>query len=456
YWGEPIPIYFPVTTDGDPTKGAAFTIHTDEPIAVDVSELPLRLPELEDYQPGDDPAGVLARALDWRFFQKDGRWYARETNTMPQWAGSCWYYLRFMDPHNAAEGWSEAAAKRWLPVDLYVGGAEHSVLHLLYARFWHMVLFDADLTAGVSEPFQRLVHQGMILGEIEYSAYEKGGELVSAEHATKDAEGASIDRRDGAALEPVRVASDRVTKKGAAFVLGDRPEIQLVSRAPKMSKSLGNVVNPDDIIERFGADALRAYEMFMGPLEATKPWNTDSIQGVRRFLDRLWSNATKTPSDDAPPDALLRLTHKTIQKVGEDIEAMRFNTAISAMMVLNNELAGLDAPPRFCVETLVQLVHPFAPHIAEELWERLGHAPSIQAVAWPKHDPALTVDEVVEVPVQINGKVRGRVSLPRDADEAAAFAAVEADEGIAKQLEGKTLIKRIYVPGRIVTLVVKG
>ncbi len=456
YWGEPIPIYFPVTTDGDPRTGAPATIHYDQPIPVREDDLPLRLPELEDYQPGDDPAGVLARALDWRFFQKDGRWYARETNTMPQWAGSCWYYLRFMDPHNDARAWSLESAERWLPVDLYVGGAEHAVLHLLYARFWHMVLHDAGLTAGVTEPFQRLVHQGMILGEIEYRAYQKAGELVSAEHATRDAEGATIDRRDGVALEAVRVSAERVTKKGSAFVLEDRPEIQLVSRAPKMSKSLGNVVNPDDIIDRFGADALRAYEMFMGPLEATKPWNTDSIQGVRRFLERLWSNATKTPSDDAPSDALLRLTHKTIQKVGEDIEAMRFNTAISAMMVLNNELAGLDAPPRASVEALVQLVHPFAPHIAEELWERLGHAPSIQAAPWPSYDPKLTVDEVVEVPVQINGKVRGRVTLPRDADEAAAFAAAEADEAIAKQLEGKALVKRIYVPGRILTFVVKG
>ncbi|MCB9597659.1 MAG: leucine--tRNA ligase [Sandaracinaceae bacterium] len=455
YWGEPFPIYFPVTTDGDPRQGAAFTIHHDEPIAVPDEELPLRLPDLEDYEPGDDPAGVLARVMDWRFFQKDGRWYARETNTMPQWAGSCWYYLRFMDPHNEQDPWSPEAAKRWLPVDLYVGGSEHSVLHLLYARFWHMVLYDAGLTAEVTEPFARLVHQGMILGEIEYTAYRKAGELVSAEHVKKTDEG-FVDTRDGAAVEAERVAPEAIKKKGSAFVLEADEGVVLTSRAPKMSKSLGNVVNPDDIIARFGADALRTYEMFMGPLEATKPWNTDNIQGVRRFLDRLWAVGTKTPSEDAPADALLRLTHKTIQKVGDDIEAMRFNTAISAMMVLNNELNALDAPPRASVETLVQLVHPFAPHIAEELWERLGHTRSVQAEPWPEVDPALTVDDVIEVPVQVNGKVRGRLTLARGADEATAIAAAEADEGIAAHLAGKAVVKRIWVQDKILTIVVKG
>jgi len=454
YWGEPIPIYFPVKTEGDPTEGAAFEIEVEKPIAVAYEDLPLRLPEIDDYQPGDDPAGVLARALDWRFFQKDGQWFARETNTMPQWAGSCWYYLRYMDPHNDAAGWSPEAVKSWLPVDLYVGGAEHAVLHLLYARFWHMVLYDQGLTGDVTEPFSRLVHQGMILGAIEYTAYRKDGALISAEHVRRGEDG-WVDRRDMAAVEPERVDEGAIEKSGSAFVLKAQPEIALNSRAPKMSKSLGNVVNPDEIIDRFGADSLRAYEMFMGPLEATKPWNTDSIQGVRRFFDRLYNVANRVPSEAPPEDALLRLTHKTIAKVGEDIEAMRFNTAISAMMVLNNELYGLEAPPRWCIETLVQLVHPFAPHLGEELWERLGHAPSIQAQPWPTHDPALTVDEVVEVPVQINGKVRGRMTLARDADEAAATAAAEALPSVAAQLEGKKILKRIWVPGRILTIVAK-
>ncbi|MGE0788638.1 MAG: leucine--tRNA ligase [Sandaracinaceae bacterium] len=454
YWGEPIPIYFPVETSGDPRNGDDFRIDFGKPIAVEVSELPVRLPELEDYQPGTDPAGVLARALDWRFFQKDGRWYARETNTMPQWAGSCWYYLRFMDPHNADEAWSEKAADRWLPVDLYVGGAEHSVLHLLYARFWHKALFDAGLVK-CHEPFQKLVHQGMILGEIEFQTYEKAGEPVSAEHVEALDGGLYRDRRDGAEVTAKKVDPAKTKKVGPSFVLEGREDIVVTSRAPKMSKSLGNVVNPDDIIERFGADSLRLYEMFMGPLEATKPWNGDSIHGVRRFLDRVYALAMRELAEGEGDDAVQRLTHKTIKKVSDDIVAMRFNTAISAMMVMQKELSALDAPPKASVEALAQLLHPFAPHIAEEIWEHLGHAESIQLAHWPAFDPARCEDEVVEVPVQINGKVRGRVTLPKDADEATAVAAAMADEGVAKQLENKTLVKRIFVPGRILTLVVK-
>jgi leucyl-tRNA synthetase len=454
YWGEPFPIYFPVQTDGDPRAGDPYTIDFDTPIAVDADELPVRLPELEDYQPGEDPAGVLARALDWRFFQRDGKWFARETNTMPQWAGSCWYYLRFCDPHNERAPFSAEAVDRWLPVDLYVGGAEHAVLHLLYARFWHKVLFDEGLVK-VPEPFTRLVHQGMILGEIELVSYRKGEVRVSADHVRAADGGKYVDERDGAEVQPERVAPEDTVKDGANVVLKEDPSVRVTSRAPKMSKSLGNVVNPDDIIARFGADSLRMYEMFMGPLEATKPWNTDSIQGVRRFLDRFWSVATRPLDDGAPEDALLRLTHRTIRKVTEDIEAMRFNTAIAAMMVLAKELASLEAPPRFCVEALCRLVHPFAPHVGEEVWERLGHAPSVQRAPWPEFDPALCEDEVVEVPVQINGKVRGKVTLPKDADEATATAAARQVEAVAASIEGKNIVKRIWVPGRILNLIVK-
>ena len=389
YWGEPIPIYFPVETSGDPRAGADFTIRYDAPVAVDESELPLRLPELDDYKPGEDPAGVLARATDWRFFQKDGQWFARETNTMPQWAGSCWYYLRFIDPHNAEELCSPALAKEWLPVDLYVGGAEHAVLHLLYARFWHKVLYDAG-AVPTKEPFKKLVHQGMILGE--------GGQ--------------------------------------------------------KMSKSRGNVVNPDDIVDEFGADSMRVYEMFMGPLEATKPWSTSSIAGVRRFLDRVF-NATLRADASAKPDAALtRLLHQTIRKVTEDIEAMRFNTAISAMMVLSNELTKLEQVPTEPLETLAKLLHPFAPHLGEELWEMLGQPASIQKQPWPVYDPALCEEDEVEVPVQINGKVRGRITLPRDADQAQALAAAQGDPSLAAHLEGKTLRKTIWVPAKILNLIV--
>jgi leucyl-tRNA synthetase len=387
YWGEPIPIYFPVETDGDPRAGAGYTIRYDQPIAVDESELPLRLPELDDYQPGEDPAGVLARAADWRFFRKEGRWFARETNTMPQWAGSCWYYLRFIDPDNADMLCAPELAERWLPVDLYVGGAEHAVLHLLYARFWHKVLFDAGVVP-TKEPFKKLVHQGMILGE--------GGQ--------------------------------------------------------KMSKSRGNVVNPDDIVREFGADAMRVYEMFMGPLEATKPWSTSSIAGVRRFLDRVFTVTSRADAGAKADDALTRLMHQTIRKVTDDIEGMRFNTAISAMMVLTNELMKLDRVPTEPLEVLAKLVHPFSPHLGEELWEMLGHAPSIQNASWPAYDPALCEEDEIEVPVQINGKVRARITLPKDATEDQALAA--AREALTAQLADKTLRKTIWVPNKILNLIV--
>ncbi|NNK07890.1 MAG: leucine--tRNA ligase [Myxococcales bacterium] len=387
YWGEPIPIYFPVETDGDPRAGAGFRIRYEQPMAVDESELPLQLPELDDYKPGEDPAGVLARARDWRFFQKDGDWFARETNTMPQWAGSCWYYLRFIDPDNPEELCDPGLAKKWLPVDLYVGGAEHAVLHLLYARFWHKVLYDAGVVP-TKEPFKKLVHQGMILGE--------GGQ--------------------------------------------------------KMSKSRGNVVNPDDIVREFGADAMRVYEMFMGPLEATKPWNTSSISGVRRFLDRVFNVTMRADTDAKPDPGLTRLLHRTVRKVTEDIEGMRFNTAISAMMVLSNELTKLEAVPTEALDVLARLLHPFAPHLAEEIWEILGHRPSIQNQPWPTYDPALCEEDEVEVPVQINGKVRGRITVSKDASEDQALSA--ARQALASQLEGKTLRKTIWVPGKILNLIV--
>jgi leucyl-tRNA synthetase len=389
YWGEPIPIYFPVETAGDPREGADYTIRYDQPIAVDERELPLRLPELDDYKPGADPAGVLARAKDWRFFRRDGRWFARETNTMPQWAGSCWYYLRFLDPHNSEALCSPKLAERWLPVDLYVGGAEHAVLHLLYARFWHKVLYDEGIVP-VKEPFKKLVHQGMILGE--------GGQ--------------------------------------------------------KMSKSRGNVVNPDDIVAEFGADSMRVYEMFMGPLEATKPWSTSSIAGVRRFLDRAFAVTLRADPSAEPDDVLTRLLHRTIRKVTEDIEAMRFNTAISAMMVLTNELMKLERAPTEALAVLAKLLHPFAPHLGEEIWEMLGRTPSIQNEPWPSYDPALCEEDEVEVPVQINGKVRGRITLPKTATELQALAAAREVQTVATQLEGKTLRKTIWVPGKILNLIV--
>ncbi len=392
YWGEPIPIYFPVTCDGDPrVPGEPYTIHYEQPIPVPIEELPLRLPVLDDFRPGTDPVGPLARAADWRFFQQDGRWCARETNTMPQWAGSCWYYLRYLDPHNELKAWSQASYDDWMPVDLYVGGGEHAVLHLLYARFWHKVLFDIGVVKD-AEPFHKLVHQGMILGE----------------------------------------------------------------NNEKMSKARGNVVNPDDIVRAFGADALRTYEMFMGPLEQVKPWQTNAIEGVRRFLDRAWTVATGRVSDDAAAydEATQKLVHKTIRKVSADIEALRFNTAISALMILVKHLGSLPAVPRPGVEAAVLLLSPFAPHLGEELWERLGHATSLAYAPWPSFDPALVRDDVIEIGVQVNGKFCATITLAADADEAAAREAALAEPKVRAHLEGKAMKKFIYVKGKIVNIMV--
>jgi leucyl-tRNA synthetase len=394
YWGEPIPIFFPVTTDGDPRlPGARFTIHYDEPVAVRDDELPLRLPELDDFRPGDDVAGPLARAVDWRFFEKDGRWYARETNTMPQWAGSCWYYLRYLDPHDDREPWSQSAYADWMPVDLYVGGSEHAVLHLLYARFWHKVLFDLGLVAD-PEPFLKLTHQGMILGE----------------------------------------------------------------NNEKMSKARGNVVNPDDVVRAYGADALRMYEMFMGPLEQVKPWQTSGIEGVRRFLDRVWSVATRPHSTDpaAYDGSTRRLTHKTIEKVTKDFESLHFNTAISALMIFVKHLTGLDRPPRDAVRTLVLLLSPLAPHVSEELWERLGETDvtPLARAPWPVFDPELVRDSTVEIGVQVNGKLRGTITIAVDADEPTALAAALADDRVVAHVGSKAPKKVIYVKGKIVNFIV--
>ncbi|AKF06562.1 leucine--tRNA ligase [Sandaracinus amylolyticus] len=461
YWGEPFPIYFPVECDGDPRALPSENVKIDfsKPIAVSREELPVRLPDLEDFKPGDDPAGPLARAKDWRFFQKDGQWYARETNTMPQWAGSCWYYLRFIDPKNRERIFDPEKVKRWLPVDLYVGGAEHAVLHLLYARFWHKVLFDAGLVP-VAEPFAKLVHQGMILGEIEYTTYVAAdGVYVSRENVVEKADPVGgtehLDERNGGGVQPVRVKEEEIEKRGGEFVLKAHPNVAVDARAHKMSKSRGNVINPDHIVQQFGADSLRLYEMFMGPLEATKPWSTSSIAGVKRFLDRVWTVSTRTLDEAPPSDALERTLHKTIRKVGEDIEGLRFNTAISTLMQLTNELFAIEQPPKRAIEVLVQLLHPLAPHIAEELWQRVGHAQSVQRAPWPQFDPAKCVDAEIEVPVQVNGKVRGRVKVAADASADVVVAAAKADEAVAKWLEGKQLVKEQYVPGRILTIVVK-
>ena len=519
YWGEPIPIYFPVTCDGDPRKAdAKYTIHYEEPIPVDESELPLLLPDLEDFKPGNDPAGPLARAADWRFFEKDGKWFARETNTMPQWAGSCWYYLRFLDPKNDKAAWSQKAYDDWMPVDLYVGGSEHAVLHLLYARFWHKVLFDLGLVKH-EEPFQKLVHQGLILGEVEHIVFheatpvpgdrarregdawldaetqkrlsdrrmrssdleERDGKfflregnvpvlttpdgehfafyaatetLVSAERAKERDDGSWEDTQTKRTLVMRRVTEAEITKQGGHTVLAASPEHRVLSQAFKMSKSRGNVVNPDVLIKSHGADSLRLYEMFMGPLEAVKPWQTSGIEGMRRFLDRAWNVCTTNVDDSAADEVTKKLLHKTVKKVGEDIEALRFNTAISAMMILTRHLGSLSKVPREAARTLALILSPFAPHIGEELWEKLGGRVSLAYEEWPAFDPALVKDDVIEIGVQVNGKARASIQIPAEADEETAKTIALADAKVKAFTDGKTLKKVIFVKGRILNLIV--
>ncbi len=459
YWGEPIPIYFPVSSPGDPRRGGEVKIDYQHPIPVTDDELPLRLPELEDYKPGD-PQGPLVRATDWRFFQRDGRWYARETNTMPQWAGSCWYYLRFLDPTNSQEIFSQKAYDDWMPVDLYVGGSEHAVLHLLYARFWHKFLFDLGIVKH-REPFAKLVHQGLILGMSYrwWAELDGQGCMIRAldgdcpDIAKDEARGSWVHRVTGNPVE-ARIVSEQEMVIRDGTPTHREQGVRLAPLVEKMSKSRGNVVNPDAVIDDYGADALRLYEMFMGPLEQAKPWQSSGIQGIRRFLDRVFalSDRALVPGEGEPTTQ--RLVHRTVKKVGEDIEALRFNTAVSAMMILLNHLATLDPLPQGAYEKLLGCLAPFAPHLSEELWSKLGHAPSIAHHPWPSHDPGLCVDDVVEIAVQVNGKVRGRIMLAQAASQAEALEAANGDPGVVRSLGGRAPRKVVYVPGKILNLIV--
>ncbi len=384
YWGEPFPILW---VDG-------------QPVALPEEQLPVRLPETDQFKPSgtsENPEGPLARLSEWVNTTVPGsdRPARRETNTMPQWAGSCWYYLRFLDPANPASLVDPVKERYWMPVDLYIGGAEHAVLHLLYARFWHKVLFDIGIVS-TPEPFMRLVHQGTVLGE------------------------------DGS----------------------------------KMAKSVGNVVNPDDMIDRFGADAVRMYEMFMGPLEAMKPWSTRGVEGITRFLDRVWrlvvdddARLSAALTNEAPSPAQLRLLQRTIRKVSEDLEGLRFNTAIAQLMVYVNEMTPLERRPRALIEPFVLLLSPFAPHLGEELWQRLGHRGTLAYEPWPAWDPALVLDETVTVAVQVNGKLRATLELPRDVAQAEAEAAALQDERIRRYLDGAEIRKTIFVPNKLLNLV---
>ncbi|MEX1094892.1 MAG: leucine--tRNA ligase [Planctomycetales bacterium] len=469
FWGEPFPIWHELDAEGNPTG----LLRHDA-----VSELPVRLPENFEFKPHGESAGrrgpepPLAEApQEWLYrTDADGTRLKRETNTMPQWAGSCWYYLRYLDPRNDERFVDPAIEKRWMPVDLYVGGAEHAVLHLLYSRFWHKVLFDRG-HVSTPEPFRRLVNQGMILGEAELTGYrDEAGEWVSARDVSdgnlEAGEPPKIHRQSRRPVSAVALEPDAVAKQGDSFVLKEKPEIVVESRAYKMSKSRGNVINPDDIVATYGADALRLYEMFMGPLEQVKPWSMSGVEGVYRFLGRVWRLFVDDRADEvaldsavqdvAPSDEQLRILHRTIKTVTDDIEKLSFNTAISRMMEFTNELTRHEVRPRAVLEPFVLVLSPFAPHLAEELWSLLGHERTLAYEPWPAYDAALLVQNEIEIPVQVNGKLRGKVKVPADADRAAIERAARADETIARQLEGKQVLKAIVVPGRLVNFVVKG
>ena len=465
YWGEP----FPIVLDAD---GNHF--------AIAETELPLILPELNDFKPTGTPEAPLSKATDWLKYSDA---LTRETNTMPQWAGSCWYYLRYIDPTNDSAPVDREKEKYWMPVDLYVGGVEHAVLHLLYARFWHKVLFDLNVVS-TSEPFQRLVNQGLILGEMEYHFFESPTGPVSAVDVRDITEEATdrgptlvgYHKTTGEKLYATRVIDALVEQKNAQSVLRANANIVVDARSFKMSKSRGNVVNPDDIVKEYGADCFRLYEMYMGPLEAQKPWNTRDIVGMWRFLNGVWRNIGEkligSPVDplnrDNKQDAqaatdqpinpstnqLERHLHRAIKKISEDIEALRFNTAIAELIKLNNEFSKLDTVPRAIAETYVLLLSPFAPHMAEELWGMLGKPVSVQHAGWPAIDPALLVDAMIDIPVQVNGKLRDKLTLPADTDEATVFAAVEASDKVRPWIEGKTINKRVYVDKKLVNYVV--
>lgn len=457
FWGEPFPILHELDDQGQPTGLIR---------AVDPEDLPVDLPALDDFRPHGRPEPPLAKAPpEWLYVEKDGKRYRRETNTMPQWAGSCWYYLRFIDPHNDQAFVDPAKEKAWMPVDLYIGGAEHAVLHLLYARFWHKVLYDRGYVS-TPEPFQRLVNQGMILGEVEYFGYQDAqGNWVSRTDVDWPEPRLPVRRGTGEPLSEVKLDPSKVEKRGDAFVLVDQPEIRVVARADKMSKSRGNVVNPDAIVKEYGADALRMYEMFMGPLEATKPWSMDGVNGVRNFLDRTWRLIIDEKSEsmrlhpavqDVPmTEGQARMLHKTIKAVTEDTASLSFNTAIARMMEFVNYFTRETVRPREAMEKFVLLISPYAPHLAEELWNALGHPDTLAYECWPSYDPKLAKDATVEIPIQINGKVRGKVEVAAECSSEQLEQAARSHPRVAEWLADKQIVKVVVVPGRLVNFVVK-
>ncbi|MDB5385730.1 MAG: leuS [Planctomycetaceae bacterium] len=460
YWGEPFPIWHELDANGQPTG----LLRADTP-----ESLPIELPPMADFKPTGTPEPLLSKApAEWLYKTlPDGTRLKRETNSMPQWAGSCWYYLRFIDPKNSKTFLDPELAREWLPVDLYVGGAEHAVLHLLYSRFWHKVLFDRG-HVGTPEPFGRLVNQGMILGEAELTGYQdQAGQFISANQVTAGPEAGPefVLKRLGTPVGAVKLIADQVIKQGNDFVLAAEPEIIVESRTFKMSKSRGNVINPDVVVREYGADALRLYEMFMGPLEATKPWNMSGVEGIARFLARVWRMIADEKSEticlnpavqDIPPSPeQLRFLHKTIAAVTHELDTMGFNTAISRMMEFVNEMTPQEPRPKSILSPFVLLLSPLAPHLGEELWELLGHTSSLAYEPWPKFDSSLLVESEVEIPVQVMGKLRGRVKVPVGAEQSVVEELARNDANVGQFLTGKNVVKVIFVKDRMVNFVVK-
>jgi leucyl-tRNA synthetase len=409
YWGEPFPV-----------------IHWDDDhiTLLDEKDLPLALPDLEVYEPGENGESPLANAADWLYVtDNEGRRGRRETNTMPQWAGSCWYYLRFIDPKNDKEIFDRKKEQYWMPVDLYIGGAEHAVLHLLYSRFWHKVLYDLGIVS-TDEPFTKLFNQGMILA----FAYET--------------------------VAGAKVASDQITEKDDKYFYKETGE-EVRQIVAKMSKSLKNVINPDDVIRNYGADSMRLYEMFMGPLEATKPWDDKGIKGVLNFLARTYrliANSENITSGEEDT-GVLRSLHQTIRKVTDDIENLHFNTAVSAMMIFMNTAVKKGKITKETALDFIKILSPFAPHLGEELWQITGHNTTIAFEPWPVADEKYLKADTFECPVSVNGKMRFKIELPVDLPQEEVMKIVLADERALKWI-GNATPKVIVVPNRIVNIVV--
>lgn len=461
FWGEPFPILHELDDAGNPTGNIR---------AVDVADLPIDLPHLEDYKPHGKPEPPLGKSPDeWLYVEIDGKRYKRETNTMPQWAGSCWYYLRFIDPKNGTAFIDPEKEKAWMPVDLYIGGAEHAVLHLLYSRFWHKVLYDRG-HVSCPEPFGRLVNQGMILGQPQYHVSEAAAAAAQDKFADLGVTSVRVENNDKITHILQQTAGgkdlpDDMTEKrqGQTYLAGT--DIELTPKADKMSKSRGNVVNPDDIIKVHGADTLRMYEMFMGPLEATKPWNMSGVGGIRKFLDRVWrmvaDEDAPAPSlaaevQDAPPtEEQNRILHQTIKAVTHDTDTLGFNTAIARMMEFVNFFSKQKVRPRVAMESFVLMLAPYAPHIGEELWKILGHDETLTYANWPEYDEAALVESTIELPVQIQGKLRAKIQVAADLSQDEVLAVALADERVIAAIGDKQVVKKIVVPGRLVNLVVK-